>query len=146
MWSNHCVAFLQYNCIVIVFNCILIYLAPSLDVNSTRMCLPTAPLMFRRNLVFPLTDRNERSPIVRNKYRLSYKLLRVIYWESVPGAKSCGQSIWLKLDTEVGCDEIFQKPLWLTSLTFSFGVTGGVSFFSLWAPKSSLPGAFLKVW
>ena len=32
-------------------------------------------LMFRRNLVFPLTDRNERSPIVRNKYRLSYKLL-----------------------------------------------------------------------
>ena len=43
-------------------------------------------------------------------------------------AKSCGQSIWLKLGTEFGCDEIFQKPLWLTSLTFSFGVTGGVSF------------------
>ena len=50
--------------------------------------------------------------------------LSVIVWESVPGAKSCGQPIWLKLGTDVGCDEIFQKPLWLTSLTFSFGVTG----------------------
>ena len=36
-----------------------------------------------------------------------------------------GQPIWLKLGTEVGCDEIFQNPLWLTSLTFSFGVSGG---------------------
>ena len=50
--------------------------------------------------------------------------LSVIVWESVPGAKSCGQPIWLKLGTDVGCDEIFQKPLWLTSLTFSFGVPG----------------------
>ena len=33
--------------------------------------------------------------------------------------------MWLKLGTEVGCDEIFQKPLKLTSLTFSFGVSGG---------------------
>ena len=48
--------------------------------------------------------------------------LSVIVWESVPGAKSCGHLIWLKLGTYVGCDEIFQKPLWLTSLTFSFGV------------------------
>ena len=61
--------------------------------------------------------------------------LSVIVWESVPGAKSCGQPIWLKLGTEVGYNEIFQKPLWLTSLSFSFGVTGGVSFFALWAPK-----------
>ena len=28
-------------------------------------------------------------------------------------------------------NEIFKKPLWLTSLSFSFGVTGGVSFFAL---------------
>ena len=61
--------------------------------------------------------------------------LSVIVWESVPGAKSCGQPIWLKLGTEVGRDEIFQKLLWLTSLTSSFGVTGGVSVFALWAPK-----------
>ena len=58
--------------------------------------------------------------------------LSVIVRESVPGAKSCGQPIWLKIGREVGCDEIFQKPLGLTSLTFSFGVTGGgVSFFVL---------------
>ena len=62
-------------------------------------------------------------------------LYSVIVWESVSGAKSCGQPIWLKLGTEAGCDEIFQKPLWLTSLTFSFGVTGGISFVALWAPK-----------
>ena len=57
--------------------------------------------------------------------------LSVIVRESVPGAKSCGQPIWLKLGTEVGYNEIFQKPLWLSSLSFSFGVTGGVSFFAL---------------
>ena len=56
--------------------------------------------------------------------------LSVIVCESVPGAKSCGQPIWLKLGTEVGYNEIFQKPIWLTSLSFSFGVTGGVSFFA----------------
>ena len=48
--------------------------------------------------------------------------LSVIVWESVPGAKSCGQPIWLKFGSEARCDEIFQKPLWLTSMTFSFGV------------------------
>ena len=47
------------------------------------------------------------------------------------GPKVVGKPIWLKLGTEVGCDEIFQKPLWLAYLTFSFGVTGGVSFFAL---------------
>ena len=61
--------------------------------------------------------------------------LSVMVWESVPGAKSCGQPIWLKLGTEVGCDEIFQKPLWLTPLTFSFAVTGSISFLAFWAPK-----------
>ena len=59
--------------------------------------------------------------------------------------KNCGQSIWLKLGTEVGCDEIFQKPLWLPSLTFSFGVTGGSHFWPFEHQKSSLPGAILKV-
>ena len=71
--------------------------------------------------------------------------LTVIVLESVPGAKSCGQPIWLKLGTEVGCDEIFQKPLWLTSLTFSFGVTGGSHFLPFEHQKSSLPGGILKV-
>ena len=63
--------------------------------------------------------------------------LSVIVWESVAGAKSCGQPIWLKLGTEVGCNEIFQKPLWLTSqLTFSFGVTGGGDLFGFWDKKN----------
>ena len=66
--------------------------------------------------------------------------LIVIVWEGVPGAKSCGQPIWLKIGTEVRCDEIFQKPLWLTSLTFSFGVTegggGGVSHFLPFSTKN----------
>ena len=61
--------------------------------------------------------------------------LSVIVWERVPGPKSCGQAIWLKIGTEVGCDEIFQKPLWLTSLTFIIGVTGGGLFFAFSAPK-----------
>ena len=61
-------------------------------------------------------------------------------------AKSCGQPIWLKLGTEVGCNEIFQKPIWLTSLTFSFGVSGGGSHFLPYEhQKSSLPGDILKV-
>ena len=78
--------------------------------------------------------------------------LSVIAWESVPGAKSCGQSISLKLGTEVGCHEIFQRPLWLTSLTFSFRVTvggggggGGMSILPFEHQKSSLPGGILKV-
>ena len=67
----------------------------------------------------------------------------VIVCESVPGAKSCGQLIWLKLGTEVGCDKIFQKPLWITSLTFSFGVTGGgLSFCPLSTKNPAFQGAF----
>ena len=54
-------------------------------------------------------------------------------------AKSCGQPIWLKLGTEVGCNEIFQKPKWLTSLTFSFGVSGGGLIF---CPMSTKNPAF----
>ena len=41
----------------------------------------------------------------------------------------------IKIGTEVGCDQIFQKPLWLSSLTFSSGVLGGVPFVALLAPK-----------
>ena len=70
--------------------------------------------------------------------------LSVIVWESVPAAKSCGQSIWLKLGTEVGRDEIFQKPLWLTSLTSSSGVTGGLSFCPLSTKNPVFKGAFWK--
>ena len=69
----------------------------------------------------------------------------VVVCESVPGAKSCGQLIWLKLGTEAGCDAIFQKPLWITSLTFSFGVTGGSKFLLFEHQKSSLSGGILKV-
>ena len=68
--------------------------------------------------------------------------LSVIVCESVPGAKSCGQPIWLKIGTEVGCDEIFQKPLWLISLTNS----GGSHFLPFEHQKSSLLGGILKVW
>ena len=74
----------------------------------------------------------------------------VIVWESAPEAKGCGQPIWLKLDREVGCDEIFQKPLWLTSLTFSFGVTwlfwegGGLFFCPLSTKNLAFQGAFWK--
>ena len=76
---------------------------------------------------------------------LLFWYLSVIVWESVPGAKTCGQPIWLKLGTEVGCHEIFQKPIWLTSLTLSFRVSGGVSFFALWAQKNpSFQGSFWK--
>jgi len=55
--------------------------------------------------------------------------------EKVFQGKSGGQPIWLKLGTEVGCDEVFQKPLWLSSLTFSSGVLGGVPFVPFLAPK-----------
>ena len=68
--------------------------------------------------------------------------LSVIVWESVPGAKSCGQPIWLKLSTEVGCDEIFQKPLWLTPLTFSFAITGGGGGGVIFCPLSTKSPAF----
>ena len=70
----------------------------------------------------------------------------------VPGAKSCGQPSGLKLGTKAGCGEIFQKPLWLTSLTFSFGVSGGGGGGGVgWQilpfeyQKSSLPGVIFKV-
>ena len=88
-------------------------------------------------------DEQGRAPIVtypqtpkkKKKKRKFIIELSVIVWESVPGAKTCGQPIWLKLGTEVGCHEIFEKPIWLTSLTLSFRVSGGVSFFALWAQK-----------
>ena len=61
------------------------------------------------------------------------KASSVPVWESVPGAKSGGQPIWLKLGTKVGCDKIFQRPLWLTSLNVCSGVWGG----SHWSTKNS---------
>ena len=71
--------------------------------------------------------------------------LSVTVWERVPGSRNCGQPIWLKLGAEVGWDEIFQKPLWLTSLSFSFRVSGGGGgkvgshFLPFEHQKSSLP-------
>ena len=60
-----------------------------------------------------------------------------------------GPNVVAKIGREVGCDEIFPKPLWPTSLTFSFGVTGGGGggshFLSFEHRKSSLPGGILKV-
>lgn len=53
------------------------------------------------------------------------KALSVPVWESVPGARSNGQPIWLKIGTKVGCDKIFQRPFWFTSLTVCSGVSGG---------------------
>ena len=60
--------------------------------------------------------------------------LSVIVRESVPGAKRCGQPIWLKLGTEVGCDEIFQKPLWL--------IFWGLIFCPLSTKNPAFQGAF----
>ena len=62
--------------------------------------------------------------------------LSVLVWESVPGAKSCGEPIWLKLGTEVGCDEIFQKPLWL--------IFWGLIFCPLSTKNPAFQGAFWK--
>ena len=39
-----------------------------------------------------------------------------------------GRLILMKLPPGVGLIEIFQKPSWFCSLTFSSKVTGGVSF------------------
>ena len=67
------------------------------------------------------------------------------------GQKLYGQLIWLKLSTEVGCNEISQKSVWLSSLTFNCVVSagdgrGGVSFFfSYDHQKYSLQGEILKV-
>ena len=58
-------------------------------------------------------------------------MARVSLSESVPGAKICDQPISLKLGKEVECDEIFQKPLWLTFLAFNFGASGGLMFLPL---------------
>ena len=61
--------------------------------------------------------------------------------KSVPGAKSYGQPIWLKLGTEVRCDEIFQTPILLTSLTVSFGqFQGGLSFCPLSTKNPAFQG------
>ena len=38
------------------------------------------------------------------------------------GPISGGKPIWLKLGTKVECGKLFQKPLWLASLTVCYGV------------------------
>ena len=52
-------------------------------------------------------------------------MLSVPVWESDPGVKIGGQPIRLKLAAKAGCDNIFQKPLWLTSLTVVLEFRGG---------------------
>ena len=64
--------------------------------------------------------------------------LSVIVWESVPGAKSCCQPIWLKLGTEAGCDEKFQTPIRLTSLNLD------VAWSIIWLQMLLSRGDFLK--
>ena len=71
-------------------------------------------------------------------------MLSVPVWESVPGVKIGGQPIRLKLGAKAGCDKIFQKPLWLTSLTVCSGVSWGVLFVARKAPQSSLPGGIFE--
>ena len=46
-------------------------------------------------------------------------LLSVIVLESVPEVENVGRPILMKLAPEVGLIEIFQKPSWFCSLTFS---------------------------
>ena len=75
--------------------------------------------------------------------------LSVTVRESVPEAKSYGQLIWLKLSTEVGCDEISQKSVWLTSLTSSSVVFAGdgrgrLIFFPLTTKNPASKGEFWK--
>ena len=53
------------------------------------------------------------------------QFLSVIVWESVPEVENVGRPILMKLAPEVGLIEIFQKPSWFCSLTFSSKVTGG---------------------
>ena len=76
--------------------------------------------------------------------------LSVTVRESVPEAKSYGQLIWLKLSTEVGCDEISQKSVWLSSLTSSSVVFAGdgwgrlIFFFPLTTKNPASKGEFWK--
>ena len=56
------------------------------------------------------------------------KILSVPVWESVPGARTDGQLIWLKLGTKLGCDKISQKSLWLTSWAVCSRAWGEVPF------------------
>ena len=49
----------------------------------------------------------------------------VIVWESVPEVGNVGEPISIKLATEVGLGEIFQKPKWFCLLPFSSRVSGG---------------------
>ena len=88
-------------------------------------------------LLNPFTERNGRSP-------LPFIYLSVIVWEGVPGAKSCGQPIWLKLGTEVGCDEIFQKPLLALASPQTFlGVHH--AFLRMWTNSSSRQKTAFKI-
>ena len=54
--------------------------------------------------------------------------LSVIVRESVPEVENVGWTILMKLAPEIGLIEIFQKPSWFCSLTFSSEVTWGVPF------------------
>ena len=56
---------------------------------------------------------------------LPLDVLSVIVRESVPEVENVGRPILMKLGPEVGLIEIFQKPSWFCSLTFSSKVTGG---------------------
>ena len=60
------------------------------------------------------------------RHGLQIRLYVSLYEKVFQGAKSSGQPIRLKLGTKVGCDKIFQKSLWLTSLTVCSGVSGAV--------------------
>ena len=69
------------------------------------------------------------------------------------GQKLYGQLIWLKLSTEVGCNEISQKSVWLSSLTSNCVVSagdgggggGGVShfFFPMTTKNTASKGKFV---
>ena len=56
---------------------------------------------------------------------MSLIYLSVNVWESVPQVANVGRPILMKLVPEVGLSEIFQRPSWLCSLTFSSKVSGG---------------------
>ena len=53
---------------------------------------------------------------------VSCETVSIIDFARTPYPNKIGKPIWLKLGRKVECGKLFQKPLWLTSLTVCSGV------------------------
>ena len=61
------------------------------------------------------------------------------------GQKLYGQLVWLRLSTEVGCNEISEKSVWLSSLTSNCVVSAGDGshfFFPMTTKNTASKGKF----